>query len=83
MALEAVDSVELVFFVREAAEPDGGLRGAAALARLRDGVAHAAVGQPARVAAVVPQQPPGGVHLPHLGDLSAILLAGPHGLVVG
>lgn len=83
MALEAVDSVKLVFFVREAAEPDGGLCRAAALARLSDGVADAAVGQPAGVTAVVPQQFPGSVHLPHLGDLGAVFLAGPDCLVVG
>lgn len=83
MALKAIDSVKLVFFVWEAAEPHGSLSGAAALARLGDGVPHAAVGQPAGVAAVISQQFPGSVHLAHLGNLSAVFLAGPDCLVVG
>lgn len=83
VALKAVHPVQLVLFVREASEPHGGLRGAAALAGLGDGIPHASVGQPAGVAAVVPQQLPGGVHLPHLGDLSAVLLAGPDCFIVG
>lgn len=83
MALKAVHPVKLVLFVREAAEPHGGLCRAAALARLGDGIPDAAVGQPASVAAVVSQQLPGSVHLAHLGDLSAVLLAGPDRLIVG
>lgn len=82
-ALEAVHPVKLVLFVREAAEPNGGLRGAAALAGLGDGVADAAVGKPTGVAAVVSLQFPGGVHLAHLGDLSTVFLAGPDCLIVG
>lgn len=83
MALKAVDSVKLVFFVWEAAEPHGGLGRAAALARLSDRVADAAVGQPSSVAAVVSQQFPGSVHLAHLGNLSAVFLTGPDCLVIG
>lgn len=80
---EAVDTVQLVLLVGEADEAHGGLAGAAALAGPRDGVAHAAVRQPARVAAVVAQQLPGREDLPHLGDLGAVLQARLHGLVVG
>ncbi|TNN49249.1 hypothetical protein EYF80_040547 [Liparis tanakae] len=46
------------------------------------GVTDAAVGQPAGVAAVVAQQLPGGEHLAHFGDLSAVLPARPDRLVV-
>lgn len=49
---------------------------------LVDGVAHAAVGQPACVAAVVALQLPGCEHLSHLGNLSAILPARLHGFIV-
>lgn len=82
-ALKAVHPVKLVLFVREAAEPHGGLRRAAALAGVGDGVADAAVGKPSGITAVVPQQFPGSVHLAHLGDLSTIFLAGPDCLIVG
>lgn len=82
LALEAVHAVQLVLFVGEAVEPHGRLRGTAAPAGFGDGVADAAVGQPAGVAAVVAQQLPGGVHLADLGDLSAVLLAGVDGLIV-
>lgn len=72
-----------MLLVGEADEAHGGLAGAAALPRPGDGVAHAAVRQPARVAAVVAQQLPGGEDLPHLGDLGPVLQARLHGLVVG
>ena len=82
VALEAVHSVQLVLFVGEAVEPHSGLRGAAAPAGVGDGIADAAVGQPAGVAAVVAQQLPGGVHLADLGDLSTVFLTRPDRLVV-
>lgn len=53
LALEAVDAVELVLAVGEAREANGRLVGAAATAGSVDGVAHAAVGQPASVTAVI------------------------------
>lgn len=83
VAFEAVDSVQLVLFVGEAMEPHGGFCGAAAPTGAGDGIADTAVCQPAGVAAVVAQQFPSCKHLADLGDLSAILLAGPDPLVVG
>lgn len=83
VALEAVHSVQLVLFVGEAAEPHGGLGGTAAPAGAGDGVADAAVSQPAGVAAVVAQQLPGGVHLADFGDLSAVFLTRRDRFIVG
>lgn len=72
-----------MLFVWEAHEAHGRLGGAAAPSGPGDGVAHAAVGQPARVAAVVPQQLPGSEELAHFGDLSTIMATSLHGFVVG
>lgn len=72
-----------MLLVGEAGEAHGGLAGAAAPPRPGDGVADAAVRQPARVAAVVAQQLPGGEHLAHLGQARAVLEAGLRRLVVG
>lgn len=83
MALEAVNSVQLVLFVGEAAEPHGGFCWTAAPARVGDGVTDAAVSQPASIAAVIAQQLPGGVHLAHFGDLSTVLLTSPDCFIVG
>eukprot|EP00064_Thunnus_orientalis_P012858 superscaffoldBa00002019_g12894 len=83
VALEAVNSVQLVLFVGEAAEPHSSFCGTAAPARAGDGITDAAVGQPTGVAAVVTQQLPGGVHLANLGDLSAVFLTRSDRLVVG
>lgn len=83
VALEAVHSVQLVLFVRVAAEPHCSLRGAAAPAGAGDRITDAAVSQPPGVAAVVAQQLPGGVHLADLGDLGTVLLTRPDCLVIG
>lgn len=73
--LEAVDTEQLVLLVGEADKADGCLGRAAAPPRVGDGVAYAAVSQPARVTSVEAQELPRGEHLPHLGDLGAIVLA--------
>lgn len=72
-----------MLFVWEPHEAHGRLGRAAAPPGPRDGVAHAAIGQPAGVAAVIPQQLPGGEDLAHFGDLSTVVETGLHCLVVG
>lgn len=80
---EAVDAVQLLLFVWEAGEAHRGLGGAAAPPRPRDGVADAAVLQPARVAAVIAQKLPGGEHLAHFRNPSTIAETSLHRFVVG
>lgn len=75
LALEAVDTKELLLLVRESHKAHGRLCWAAVAAGIGDGVADAAVSQPARVAAVITVQLPGSVHLGHIGNLSPIILA--------
>lgn len=55
VALEAVDSVQLVFLVGVTVEPHGSFRWAAAPTGAGDGVTDAPVSQPAGVTAVVAQ----------------------------
>ena len=81
--LEAVHAVELLLLVGEAQEAHGGLPFAAVLAGSGDGVAHAAVGQPAGVAAVVAVEFPCGKHVAHLGDFCIVVQARLHSLVIG
>lgn len=82
LAFKTVDSIQLVLLVRKAIEPDSRLCGAASSTGLGDRVADTTVGQPAGITAVVAQQFPSGVHLPHLGNLGTVLLACPDRLVI-
>lgn len=83
VALEAVDSIQLVLLVGEAAEPHRSFGGTAAPPGAGNGITYTPVCQPACIAAVVAQQLPGGKHLADLGDLSAIFLTSSHCFVVG
>lgn len=83
VALEAVHSVQLVLFVGEAVEPHGGFCGTTASTGTGDGIADAAISQPAGVAAIIAQQLPSGKHLADLGNLSTVFLTSPDCLVVG
>lgn len=47
---------------------------------LGDGVTDAPIGQPARVAEVQSHEPPGGVELAHLGDVTTVVNARRHRL---
>ena len=81
--LEAVHAVELLLLVREAQEAHGGLPCAAVLAGSGDGVADAAVGQPASVTPVVAVELPCGVHVANRGDLCVVVQASLHSLIKG
>lgn len=72
-----------MLFVWEAREAHGSLGRTAAPSRPGDGVADAAIGQPARIAAVVSQKFPGGEYLAHFRDLSTIIETSLHRFVVG
>lgn len=72
-----------MLFIRKAYKADGSLVGAAALSGSGDGVADAAVCQPAGVTAVITKELPGSEYLPNLGNLSAILQAGLHSFIIG
>lgn len=72
-----------MLFIREAHEAHGRLGGAASPPGPGDGVAHAAISQPARVAAVVAQELPGCKDLAHFGDLSTVVETGLHRFVIG
>lgn len=64
---EAVDAVETELPVGEAQVADAGVRAATARPRVDDGVAHAAVLQPAGLTAVQKLDLPRRVQLAHLG----------------
>ena len=83
LGLVAVDPVRLLALVWEPNEPHRSLVGAAVLAWPGDGVADASVGQPASITAVVALELPGGVNVPDLGDLCAVIHTRLHGLIEG
>lgn len=72
-----------MLFIWEPHEAHGSLRGTAAPPRPGDGVADAAIRQPARIAAVVSQKFPGCEDLAHFCDLSTVVETGLHRFVVG
>lgn len=65
----------------EAEAADTGLRGATIGPGCDNGVADTAICQPAGTAAVQPRELPGGVELPHPGDLGPCILAALLGLL--
>lgn len=73
---EAVDAVEAELFIGEAQVSDARLGAPAARAGVDHGVTHAAVLQPARLAAVQELELPRGVQLTHLGRRRAVSSAG-------
>lgn len=79
VGLVAVNAMLLVAG-REAKSTHSGFIGTTVRTGSGYGVAHAPVRQPARVAAVQPQEPPGGVKLAHLGDLAARIQTSLHGV---
>lgn len=80
---EAVDTVELMLFVWEAHEAHRGLGRTAAPSRPGDGVADAAVLQPARVAAVISQELPGSEYLAHFRNPSTVVETSLHRFIIG
>lgn len=77
----AVHTVQLLFLVGESDHAYRGLRRAAVLPGVGDGVAHATVSQPAGIAAVVSLQLPCGIHVAHFGDLGTVVPAGLHSFI--
>lgn len=83
LLLEAVDAVRLLHFVGESDKAHRSFGWATVLAGPGDGVADTSIGQPAGIATIVALKLPGGVDLPHLGDLCTVVQASLHSLVKG
>jgi len=79
---EAINPKKLVLLVREAEVADARLAAAAAGPGIDDGVADAAILQPAGLAAVQQLDFPGSIELAHLGHSRPVVLAGLHRLGV-
>lgn len=73
---ETVDSVKAEFLIREAQVPNSRVGSSTAGPWVNDGVADAAVFQPAGFAAVQELELPGSVQLTHLGHQRAVSNAG-------
>ncbi len=77
----AVDSVQLLLFVREANKANCSLRGTAVLPGPGDRVTNATVGQPTSITTIVSMQLPGSVYMAHLCNLSSISLTRVNSLI--